>query len=362
MTTLAPFFIALLFTTPLSAQDVGVYAQPETARNQPLFDDVLRIIQSATGVSHTLPLQGNSSGSVIRGFGKPPWIKATGVELTEFEIAITDNVVDFVMTAVAASEDRADTLADALRAYLIPMRRNTQAAQELLSAVRAAMVANSGKSVRLSITLSPAAIARLRNSTTVGSLLRWDFDVDQRETWQRTDAILSALSVATGSKVADIGASDGYMSVKLARLVGTSGKVFAVDIDKDTLGELRWRAEGARLSQIEVIVGDVDNPRLPPNSLDAALIVNSYHEMSEHRTILKHVFAALKPGGRLVLVEPFAESTRTSPRAEQEKKHQIAPEIVAEDLGQTGFEVTVRDDGFIKNRNERQSLVVGRKP
>lgn len=361
MKTLAPFFIALLATTPVSAQDVAVYTRPEAAKNQSLFDDVLRIIQSATGVPHTLPLRGNSSGSVIRGFGKPPWIKATGVELTEFEIAITDNV-DFVMTAIAASEDRADTLADALRAYLIPMRRNTQAPPQLLSAVRAAMVVNSGKSVRLSMTLSPEAIARLRNSTTVVSLLKWDFDVDQRETWQRTDAILTALDVTTGSKVADLGASDGYMSVKLARFVGRSGKVFAVDIDKAALGELRWRAEGARLSQIEVIVGEFDNPRLPPNSLDAALIVNSYHEMSEPRAILKHVFAALKPGGRLVLVEPFAESTRTLPRTEQEKKHEIAPEIVAEDLRQAGFEVTIRDDDFIKNQNERQSLIVGRKP
>src|SRR5688572_1668262 len=281
MRTLTPFLIALLLTGPVSAQDVAVYAQPGTAKNQSLFDDVLRIIQSATGVPHTLPLRGNSSGSVIRVFGKPPWIKATGVELTEFEIAITDNV-DFVMTAIAASEDRADTLADALRAYLIPMRRNTQAPAPLLSAVRAALVANSGKSVRLAMTLSPDAIPRLRNSTTVGSLLKWDFDVDQRGTWQRTNAILRALDVTTASTVADIGASDGYMSVKLARLVGTDGKVFAVDIDKDALGELRWRAEGARLSQIEVIVGESDNPRLPPNSLDAALIVNSYHEMSEH--------------------------------------------------------------------------------
>jgi predicted methyltransferase len=98
--------------------------------------------------------------------------------------------------------------------------------------------------------------------------------------------------------------------------------------------------------------------------LDAALIVNSYHEMPHHAEMLRHLWRALKPGGRLMLMEPFSVSRRSEPRGTQEKAHLIAPEIVEADLREAGFEVVTRIDEFVRGSegSNLQSLVLGRRP
>jgi ubiquinone/menaquinone biosynthesis C-methylase UbiE len=121
--------------------------------------------------------------------------------------------------------------------------------------------------------------------------------------------------------VADVGAGDGFFTVRLAWLLGSAGRVYAVDIDEKTLSGLGERVRAAPFDKVELVLGQADDPKLPVATLDAVLIVNSYHEMPEHQRMLERIHEALKPEGRPVLVEPFSAGRRALPREEQEKKH-----------------------------------------
>lgn len=167
-----------------------------------------------------------------------------------------------------------------------------------------------------------------------------------REEWQKVPEIVAALGVREGSSVADIGAGRGFFTIRLARAVGRGGRVYAVDVADDDLRRLRERAEEDGLAQVEVVEGERDDPRLPAGSIEAALIVNAYHEMREHQAMLAGIRRALRPGGRLVIVEPIVDSRRGDPRERQESSHEIEPKYVEADLRAAGFEVLELRDPF----------------
>jgi len=168
----------------------------------------------------------------------------------------------------------------------------------------------------------------------------------QREEQQRVADVFKALGVAPGAVVADVGAGQGFYTVRLAKAVGDTGKVYAVDVSASALQSLRDRVADEKLGNVDVIEGAVDDPRLPTGSLDAVLIVNAYHEMTEHQKMLSHIRAALKPGGRLVILEPISPSLRDRERAEQTRQHEIAPSIVQQEAKSAGFAVVDLVDPF----------------
>jgi len=174
-----------------------------------------------------------------------------------------------------------------------------------------------------------------------------------REGWQNVPDVFKALAVREGSVVADVGAGGGFFTVRLAKLVGPTGRVLAVDIDKGVIGELKNRVEKEKLKNVEVILGAVDDPKLPPGELDAVLIVNAYHEMTEHQTMLDHIRRALKPGGRLVLLEPNRPSEKGRSREQLGADHLIDPDSVRDDLHLAGFEVIDFQEQFAKQNNLR---------
>src|SRR5688500_18302078 len=169
---------------------------------------------------------------------------------------------------------------------------------------------------------------------------------EQREAWQKVGGTLEATQVRDGAVVADVGAGDGFFTKRLAGAVGAEGRVFAVDVGADALRRLRKRVADEALSNVEVIEGAVDDPKLPAASIDAALIVNAYHEMTEHQAMLTKIRAALKPGGRLVIVEPISRSRRDSRRDEQTRNHEIAADFVREDARAAGFTQVLLQDPF----------------
>jgi predicted methyltransferase len=171
-------------------------------------------------------------------------------------------------------------------------------------------------------------------------------DDARREEWQRVDQILGAMGVRSGATVADVGAGDGFFTTRLARAVGPDGRVFAVDIDEGALTRLRKRLEDEGIRNVFVVKGTATDPRLPERTLDAALIVNAYHEMTEHQQILAALRSALKPDGRLVIVEPISDAGRARSRAEQTKEHEIAPEFVLGDARRAGFRIVGMQDPF----------------
>ena len=93
-----------------------------------------------------------------------------------------------------------------------------------------------------------------------------------RDSWQRVPEVLSALAIDKGSRVADIGAGDGYFTRHLAQAVGSSGQVFAVEINQRALSRLRRLASDEGFDNIEVVEGEIDDPKLPKGSLDAVLV------------------------------------------------------------------------------------------
>jgi FkbM family methyltransferase len=175
----------------------------------------------------------------------------------------------------------------------------------------------------------------------------------RREAWQKVDDVLNAMGAKPGAVVADIGAGDGFFTARLSRAVGGSGRVYAVEVSARALGNLKQRVTDEQLSNVEVIEGAADDPKLPAGALDAVLIVNAYHEMNEHHAMLTKIKAALKPDGRLVILEPIAPSRRDSTRADQTKTHEIAVDYVQKEAREAGFRVMTLQDPFTSRLNAR---------
>jgi ubiquinone/menaquinone biosynthesis C-methylase UbiE len=180
----------------------------------------------------------------------------------------------------------------------------------------------------------------------------------RREQWQRVPDIFRAMNVAPGGVVADVGAGDGFFTSRLAAAVGPSGHVFAVDVSDSQLDRLRRRLEGEDHRNVTMIKGAPADPQLPAARLDAALIVNAYHEMTEYDAMLKAIRVALKPGGRLVLVEPIAESRRNSSRADLAREHQITPEMVMADVRAAGYRIIGLEDPFAQRERVVDWMII----
>lgn len=178
-----------------------------------------------------------------------------------------------------------------------------------------------------------------------------------REQWQKVDVIFAEMGVRAGATVADIGAGDGFFTSRLARAVGASGRVFAVEIDDAMMERLRRRLQQDGIENVTIVKGAVGDPNLPEASLDAALIVNAYHEMEQHEAMLAALRRDLKPDGRLVIVEPVTPSRRNRPRAEEARNHELDPEYVLQDARAAGFAILSLKDPFTRRDGEIEWLM-----
>src|SRR5580765_1443276 len=123
-------------------------------------------------------------------------------------------------------------------------------------------------------------------------------DRSERVEEEEPDIALDAIKLVRGSTVADVGAGSGYMTIKMAKRVGLTGKVYANDIQPEMLALLRQRVVREKLTNIEPVLGTTDDPKLPNGLLDLILMVDVYHEFSEPQAMLRRMHDALKPGGR----------------------------------------------------------------
>jgi FkbM family methyltransferase len=126
---------------------------------------------------------------------------------------------------------------------------------------------------------------------------------------ERPDIVIEAMALPADAEVADIGAGTGYFTVRLAEQI-PEGRVFAVDIQSEMLDLLRQRLSRDGIANVELVQGSVDDPRLPSNSIDAALLVDAYHEFAYPREMMQGIVAALRPSGRLFLIEYRGEDPR----------------------------------------------------
>jgi ubiquinone/menaquinone biosynthesis C-methylase UbiE len=185
-----------------------------------------------------------------------------------------------------------------------------------------------------------------------------------RDRWQKADELIKQLNLKAGNQVADVGCHEGYMTTKLSGTVGSQGKVYAVDVEQSKLDKLAAHLEMRKLTNVQIIKGDYDNPKLPLNALDAVIILDTYHEMNDHDKILQHIKAALKPSGRLVMCEAIADERRGLPRADQERKHELGMSFALEDLKKAGFTILKQQDPFVdrtKEKSDKMWLIVATK-
>ncbi len=168
----------------------------------------------------------------------------------------------------------------------------------------------------------------------------------QRDGWQKVAEIFAAMDIQVGDQVADIGAGSGFFTVRLSPLLGPEGRVIAVDIDHGAIRGLERLIRQSSLDNVELVLSEPDDPKLAPNSIDAALIVISYHEMEAHQEMLAGIKQALRPEARLVIVDnPARDPTRS--RQGQMRLHHIDISLVEQDLEAAGFEIIERRPHFV---------------
>ena len=129
----------------------------------------------------------------------------------------------------------------------------------------------------------------------------------EREKEERTDLLLKAIALKPGMVVADIGAGTGYLSRRMARAVTPSGRVIAVDVQPEMITTLKRLARETGSSNVEAWLSAEQDVRLPESSIDLAIMVDVYHELSFPNEVLASIVRALKPGGHLIFVEYKAE-------------------------------------------------------
>ena len=132
-------------------------------------------------------------------------------------------------------------------------------------------------------------------------------DRPERDREEDPDLAIRLLRIQKGATVADVGAGSGNITIRLAKQVGPMGKVYANDIQPGMLEILQKNVAKAKLTNVMPVLGAIDDPKLPAESIDLAIMVDVYHEFSEPQKMLQRLREAIKPGGRLVLLEYRAE-------------------------------------------------------
>lgn len=156
----------------------------------------------------------------------------------------------------------------------------------------------------------------------------------QRDSVNEARSVMDLADIRAGTTVADIGAGEGYYTVRLAERVGRKGRVLAQDIDPDIIRKLGARVERERLDNVSIKQGAGDDPQLPANSFDRVFLVHMYHEVSEPYAFLWRLRPALRPGGKVIVVD----IDRTSDR------HGIPPALLFCEFGAVGY----RLDQFVR--------------
>lgn len=160
-------------------------------------------------------------------------------------------------------------------------------------------------------------------------------DRSDRESEENPDGALDAIGIKPGMVIADVGAGTGFMTLKMAKRVGPTGKIYAEDVQPEMLRRLRKNAMDANLTNIQTVLGGEADPKLPPNTLDLILLVDVYHEFSQPQRMLRKMREALKPEGRLVMLEYRKEDPSIPIRPE----HKMSVQEVKLETEAEGFQV-----------------------
>jgi SAM-dependent methyltransferase len=197
---------------------------------------------------------------------------------------------------------------------------------------------------------------------TIEAIRRVEIVESERDRWQRPTDVIDALDLEEGSNVVDLGSGVGYFALRLSERVGRRGRVLAIDVRRFPLFFLRLRAFLGGRRNLVGVHGEPDDPGLPAGGVDAVLVANTYHELMHPATILDRLFEALRPGGRLVVVDPGPDALPEAP-AEGGAHHHETPASAEARLRRAGFGILSRQDAFIDRAGHgRWWLIVARRP
>jgi ubiquinone/menaquinone biosynthesis C-methylase UbiE len=150
---------------------------------------------------------------------------------------------------------------------------------------------------------------------------------------ENPDGAIDALNLRPGMTIADLGSGVGYMTLRMAKRVGPTGKIYGVDLQPGMLTELVKNAKDNGISNVEPILGEPADPKLPAGQIDLILMVDVYHEVSQPQAMLRKIRQALKPDGRLVLLEYRAED----PSIPINPEHKMTVDQVRREIEPEGF-------------------------
>jgi SAM-dependent methyltransferase len=153
------------------------------------------------------------------------------------------------------------------------------------------------------------------------------FEYPDRDQKLHVERVMDLLDIMPGKSVADVGAGSGWFTVRAAARVGTSGQVYAEDINPEAIDYIRNRAAKENLANIHTILGEVNDTKLPPSSVDAVLILKTYHEFAHPVPLMKQLRASLRPGAEVGIIDRNGNGT----------DHGLMPDIVEREMAQAGY-------------------------
>jgi ubiquinone/menaquinone biosynthesis C-methylase UbiE len=163
------------------------------------------------------------------------------------------------------------------------------------------------------------------------------FDSPGREDRLQINRVMDILGIGTGKAVADVGAGSGWFSVRAARRVGGSALVYAVDVNPEAIRYVGERAQKEQLQNVRTILGKADNPLLPANSVDAVLLLKTYHEVAQPVALLQNLRAALRPGAKVGVID----------RNGSGEDHGVSRDVVIREAKEAGYKLAEQYD-FVK--------------
>jgi arsenite methyltransferase len=157
---------------------------------------------------------------------------------------------------------------------------------------------------------------------------------------------VTALAIEPGDTVADLGSGSGYFTLRLAEATGASGRVLAVDVDADMNELVTERAREAGVANVETVLAQPDDPKLPEGAVDLVFTCNTYHHLEERPAYFARLRRALAPGGRVAIVEYREQAFLL-------RRHATPPDVIRSEMETAGYRL-VADHDFL----ERQSFLV----
>lgn len=163
------------------------------------------------------------------------------------------------------------------------------------------------------------------------------FDSPGREKRLQIERVMDLLAITPGKNVADIGAGSGWFTVRAAKRVGADGLAYAVDINPEAVRYVGERAQKEHLQNVKTILSRADDPMLPADSVDAVLLLKTYHEVAQPVTLLRNLRGALRPGAKVGVID----------RNGNGEDHGVSREVVIREAKEAGYKLLETYD-FVK--------------